>query len=113
MVTRRGVPERCDLPLVGVAHENGPMAYIRHARSQPGELPRMVWIEGTGEGDQVRMTVANAVGVLAKGCGHADELENMAATSGSCVCSGDIWIERTAESHLWNLSVVSATHLGE
>ena len=88
------------------------MGYILHAQSIDGELPRLVWIESTGEGDGLRMTVANAMGMLAVGCGSADELETLAGGMTTCICSGDIWLERTEESHLWNVALTTAPQLG-
>ena len=58
------------------------------------------------------MTVANAMGVLAVAYGNADELESLAGGSSLCVCSGDIWLERTEDSHLWHVAVTTAPHLG-
>jgi len=72
----------------------------------------MVWIEGTGQGDAVSMTVANAMGLLAVGYGNADELESLASGMNRCVCSGDIWLERTEDSHFWNVAITTAPHLG-
>jgi hypothetical protein len=88
------------------------MAYILHARSLEGELPRMVWIESTGLGDGVRVTVANTVGLLAVGFGSADELESLSSGMNTCICSGDIWLERTIDSHLWNVAITTAPQLG-
>ncbi|AIE85758.1 hypothetical protein [Fimbriimonas ginsengisoli] len=88
------------------------MAYILHARTLPGEMPRMVWLEPTGEGDTVRITVANAMGMVATGTGRADELEALASGSGSCACSGDIWIERTDNAQSWNLAFIPSVGIG-
>ncbi len=76
-------------------------------------MPRLVWLEGVGDGDLLRMTVANAVGILASGVGHADELEGFGTGTDRCLCSGEIWIELTDEPHVWNVSVISASNLGD
>ena len=76
-------------------------------------MPRLVWLEGVGDGDLLRMTVANSVGILASGVGHADELEGFGSGSDRCLSSGEIWIELTEEPHVWNVSVISATNLGD
>jgi hypothetical protein len=43
--------------------------------------------------------------------GRADELERLASGSGSCVCSGEIWIERTECAQAWSLSFTNAPGL--
>lgn len=82
------------------------MPYILPARALPGELPRLVWLESTGERDAVRITVATGLGMDAIGIARADELETLISGSASCVCSGDIWLERTEDAQVWNLSFV-------
>jgi|GEM_PF-6588261 len=89
------------------------MAYILHAREQAGELPRMVWVEGVGEFDGVKITVANALGLLGSAVGNAAELEALGNGPLGCVSSGQIWLERTIEPHIWNISLATAPQLGD
>lgn len=88
------------------------MPYILDARSQTEELPRLAWLELTGKQDKVRVTFASSTEILARGVGSVEELESFATGSGECLCSDDIWIERTDQRNVWQVSLVSAPHAG-
>lgn len=88
------------------------MAYILHTLTPMDEMPRMVWIEATGQGDEVKLTVANAIATLGVGFGMADDLDGLATTPGSCVCTRDLWVERSEDPHVWRVTLISAGHLG-
>lgn len=88
------------------------MAYILEARSDEDQMPRMAWIESTGRSDEVRLVLANAFGVLANGIARAEDLESLATAGGHCVCSGDLWVERTENFNYWRVSLANAPHAG-
>lgn len=88
------------------------MAYILEARSEEDQMPRMVWIESTGRFDEVRLVFANAFGIMAKGIARAEDLESLATAGGHCVCSGDLWIERTDNLNFWRVTLANSATLG-
>lgn len=89
------------------------MPYILEAWAPIEQMPRIAWLEATGKGDEVRVTFANSLGVLAEGFAHAEELEAFANSGGDCICTADLWVERTEVPHMWSIAVVQAPNAGE
>lgn len=88
------------------------MPYILEARAMTEQVPRLAWLEATGKDDEVCLTFASSFGVIVQGYGGAEEMEAFATGGGDCVCSGDLWVERTDQPHLWIVTVVSAPQVG-
>jgi len=89
------------------------MPYILEAWAPTEQMPRIAWLEATGRGDEVRVTFANSLGILAEGLAHAEELEAFANGGGDCICSANLWIERTEVPHMWSVSVVQSPDAGQ
>jgi len=88
------------------------MPYILEAWAPTEYMPRLAWLESTGKEDEVRITFANSLGIIAEGLGRAEELESFANNGGDCICTADLWVERTDVPHVWSVSVVPSPEAG-
>lgn len=108
-----GVTETGDLTVSPASDETFNMPYILEAWAPIEQMPRLVWLEATGKDDEIRITFANALGVIAEGCAHAEELESFANSGGDCLCTSDLWVERTEVPHMWSVAVVPSPEAGQ
>lgn len=70
------------------------MSYILHPTSEPESLPIFAWLESACQG-AFSLTVANSIGIIARGVAKTSDLADAAAGFGTMFnAGGGIWLER-------------------